>query len=339
MVRIFGFLVALGFATGAAAQDCTFFCERNDDDSLYDFFTVENVQKLLTEGANIEERDEKGNTLLSHAAQNGNLVMFQMLLKEGADIHTKNDGEMTLLHVVMTAKSAEIGARWEEYYVGSREEYLEIIGFLVNEGLDVNAVSSAGGATPLFVATVLGTPWGAEALIAAGANTEIPSESGIMPLHFAAFPTGMPGLITALVEGGANVNVTDDEGTTPLHYAANSRNTPDVMILVEYDANVNAQNDKGLTPLMFTTDRENAKENMIYLLSVGADPNLRTLAGWTALHYTVDSAPALIAPLLEGGAVPTIRNNDGQIAFDLIRDDPDLIGTEAYLALEAASSK
>jgi ankyrin repeat protein len=57
-----------------------------------------------------------------------------------------------------------------------------------------------------------------------------------------------------------------------------------------------------------------------YLLSEGADPNVRTKCGDTPLHVAVDSGHAALAALLrEGGADLTIKNDDDETPVDVAR--------------------
>lgn len=93
-------------------------------------------------------------------------------------------------------------------------------------------------------------------------------------------------LVRRLIERGAQVN---KSGWTPLHYAASNENPQSVEIarlLLEHHAYIDAASPNGTTPLMM------------------------------AAHYGL---PALVDLLLEEGADPLLRNQQGMTAIDFAR--------------------
>jgi ankyrin repeat protein len=98
-------------------------------------------------------------------------------------------------------------------------------------------------------------------------------------------------------------------------------NLQSVTTLVEAGANIDWQSAKGLTPLMLTC-QTNCKEYsdcfIKYLISKGANLNLQTVDGWTAVMYAIkfdvlDSLELLI----NAKADLNIQNNDGDTALML----------------------
>mmetsp|Transcript_1783 Transcript_1783/g.7763 ORF Transcript_1783/g.7763 Transcript_1783/m.7763 type:complete len:209 (-) Transcript_1783:269-895(-) len=60
---------------------------------------VEEVESALgTSGFDVDTKDEKGNTLLHYAAQNGRKTMCRVILKYGADVNGRNRKGNTPLH-------------------------------------------------------------------------------------------------------------------------------------------------------------------------------------------------------------------------------------------------
>src|SRR5690348_6759492 len=82
-------------------------------------------------------------------------------------------------------------------------------------------------------------------------------------------------LITA-----ADVNQADARGNTPLHYAAAFGSVDAVKQLIKAHAEVNAKNAMNATPLILGASQP---EKIKLLLAAGADPNVTTNAGRTAL--------------------------------------------------------
>jgi len=72
-------------------------------------------------------------------------------------------------------------------------------------------------------------------------------------------------------------------------------------------------------------------------LSEGVDPNARSEDGRTPLHFAAavkSETPAVVKALLDAGADPNARGEVlGFTAFDLIKDDSPLQGTDVYWQL------
>lgn len=55
------------------------------------------------------------------------------------------------------------------------------------------------------------------------------------------------------------------------------------------------------------------------IIDAGVDVNVKGGGGDTALHYAAMRSPQLVIPLIERGADPTIQNNNGMSAVDVIK--------------------
>ena len=71
------------------------------------------------------------------------------------------------------------------------------------------------------------------------------------------------------------------------------------------------------------------------LLDAGADPNTQEEDGQTPLHWAAanNHTPAVVTALLDPGANPAAKTADSTTAFDLIRINEKLKGTDAYRRL------
>ena len=161
------------------------------------------------------------------------------------------------------------------------------------------------------------------------------NEDGETPLHWAS-SRGTPEDIVTLLEAGADVHARTESGSTPLHRAAESETPENIRILLEAGADVNARNAGGWTPLLSAAAFGNP-ENILTLFEAGANLSARTVLGYTALHSAVSlGTPENVLALLEAGADPTVEDEFGRIPFDLAQENEDLIGTDAYWALNDA---
>jgi uncharacterized protein len=114
-------------------------------------------------------------------------------------------------------------------------------------------------------------------------KVELRNPQGESPLMIAAIK-GHLGPAERLIQRGAEVNKT---GWTPLHYAA-SRAEPDsvamVRLLLEHHAYIDAESPNRSTPLMLAAMYGHADVARL-LLEEGADPSLRNEQGLTAVDF------------------------------------------------------
>jgi len=87
-------------------------------------------------------------------------------------------------------------------------------------------------------------------------------------------------------------------------------------LLKEKHININTINESGHTPLILAA--KHCPEIAKMLLPLGANPNIQTNRGYTALMYAMlDSNPELVKTLCEFGADVNITNNEGDTALCL----------------------
>lgn len=99
----------------------------------------------------------------------------------------------------------------------------ELIGWLVEQGLDVDAADLYGG-TPLWTRASRGRAEQIPRLLSLGADIQRPNRYGESPLHAAA-GSQRPETTTVLLEHGADVRALNDAGETPmLHGLRRTRN-------------------------------------------------------------------------------------------------------------------
>ncbi|KAK1021235.1 putative ankyrin-repeat protein, partial [Friedmanniomyces endolithicus] len=96
-------------------------------------------------------------------------------------------------------------------------------------------------------------------------------------------------------------NRRDDDDRRPLHWAASNNRIAIVEILAEQKGfDVDAQDGAGWTALMMASSLKTADALVDLLLAKGADPDMKTTNGQTALHFAasktnLDTARKLIA--------------------------------------------
>lgn len=188
------------------------------------------VQKLLKEGANINEPDSNGSTPLIHATRAGNADVVKQLIKSGADIKAKDKkGYDALLYAI------DYG-------------YYEISKLLLDKGADINSKDS-GGATALMHAVWNSKSDVAKLLLKKGADINAKDKQKGDALIYAV-DNGDYELTELLLNKGANVNSKDYTNTTPImHAVLRTTNEKLVSLLIKKGANLNEKDDEGYTPL------------------------------------------------------------------------------------------
>nr|XP_032529340.1 oxysterol-binding protein-related protein 1-like [Danaus plexippus plexippus] len=172
------------------------------------------------------------------------------------------------------------------------------------------------GWTPLHLATYFRHKDVVEVLLDAGANVDEVNDTGDTALHKAAF-IGDQELVILLLNYRADVNIMNGEGRT----AEDVCNTPDVQRLLEA-AGLAERRDKERK--LLNAAREGRIDDVQELLSSPSPPNINCVdaQGNTCLHCVAYRGHARVAVLLlQNGVDTTLRNNRGQLAIDLSKDN------------------
>jgi ankyrin repeat protein len=209
-----------------------------------DVDAAEKVQWLISDGADVDEADARGQTPLIAALWFGSSTAAPVLLRAGANDRIRDgNGESMLLYAARFGQA-------------------EAVRLLLERGLDPHERSNEyGHATALILAAESRRESGEKVhlLIAAGADIEATSDPGDTAL-LAASRSGNMQAVVVLAEAGANVNIVAPERheMTPLMNVANRGDIDDPSMceqtggraaraLIELGANVHATNEYGHT--------------------------------------------------------------------------------------------
>lgn len=197
------------------------------------------VERLLQAGAEIDARDQIGNTALCEAAGAGHTNIVSMLIEAGARVDERGaywcDGVIRVLTPGCTP-----------LIVAAMSGHTEVIKLLLEKGANPNDASDVGPTALNEAART--TADGLALLLNAGGEVDKTDEDGTNPL-MAAASMGNKAAVQLLLEAGADPNSQDEDGTTALMFAAEDGYVDILRLLLDSGAELEAANQNGETAI------------------------------------------------------------------------------------------
>ena len=236
------------------------------------------ISACLNAGADIEEIDATGLSLLQEAGRLGNISALKTLIARGAAVNKETPRGSALI-------------------VASLAKQVESIEVLKSFGARLDAETSNDDAVQIVAATVNDSNL-LRKLNELGATMNFETRDGRTPLNVASREGNVDAVKTAL-DSGATVDYENRFGETALVLGLHAEREETCKILRERGANINFENTKGETFLMMAA-RENDVKKCERLISKGAlIDKVSDKHGFTALMRaaefgSVDAARFLI---------------------------------------------
>ncbi|KAH9502360.1 hypothetical protein Btru_073534 [Bulinus truncatus] len=238
---------------------------------------------------NVDVHASKGvlNKILALACKDHNYELAKFVLECGAEVNQENGFKPLFFSAL-----------------GS----IDLVKLFLNFGADVNTTSCTGR-TPLMEAVQLDDSIIIETLIKHGADIDASCAQGSTALMVAA-KEGKLNAMKCLLDSGADLNYMSTEDffyRSALNAAFDNGKIESAKLLLKRGANINT----AANPPLFQSVLGDATD-ITLCLNHGANPNLKTLDGSTALMFALRRRcdHSKIKLLLDAGADPNIRNKE-----------------------------
>lgn len=196
------------------------------------------MDSFINQGADVNLRDEDGNTPLYTALRRNHLTMAQKLIKAGADVNAPSAENGMTPVIIATSRANQLKDEAEKYMEEATghmsKQAIEanlkkqithqmniarkMLQLLIDNGADVNQETPMG--TPLISAA--SNPWNVdliEILLKSGAQVNLQDRNGRTALFFGELFGGSK-ISSMLLSAGADVDIKDYNGKTYMEITA-----------------------------------------------------------------------------------------------------------------------
>jgi uncharacterized protein len=225
------------------------------------------VRTLVTAKVDVNTPQGDGATALHWAAHADNLQMVDLLLRAGADPTAANAHGVTPLWLACENASVAVVER------------------LVQAGANPNATLPVQGETVLMTAALSGNVAIVKTLLDHRANVNAAAAISRQSALMWAVSQGHDDVARLLIERGADVRARSRGGFTPMLFAAQQGDIDAARMLIAAGVGVN-QEGQDQAPLMIAINSGQVPF-ALFLLERGADANVSTRDGETALHAAI----------------------------------------------------
>ncbi len=181
---------------------------------------------------------------------------------------------------VFTGFISAFAGSYEDFFAAIKRDDANAVQQLLARGFDPNTIDPLGQ-TGLYIALSEPSLKTAQVLLAAPkTNVNALNAKDESALMIAALK-GHLDVAASLIKRDADVNKT---GWAPLHYAATGGHLPILSLLLENHAYIDAESPNGSTPLMMAA-MYGTPQAVKLLVEAGADPLLKNQQGLTAIDF------------------------------------------------------
>jgi ankyrin repeat protein len=273
------------------------------------------TELLLASKAGVDLINNYGETPLALAAGAGSTNVIAALLSHGADINARNPmdrgwkGWTPLIYAVSASRISTT-----DLLLKNRAD--------PNVKTENQSGSWAKGFTPLLMAcSISGMADTVASLLDAKADPNAVTDFGLTPARAAlklSVISERKRVISLLLDHGADIESRDEHGFTLLMLAAENKDKEIVELLLARKADVSARNQGGLTALHLAVISQSNPSPM----PIGVPTPIGVPPGRVPVQRQneSDATPDIVEALLAAGANPNIQSSDGKTALNYLYD-------------------
>jgi len=269
--------------------------------------TYKVVKILLEAGAQISSRDFLGDTpLIAAVRKNPDSQVIELLLLHGAKIDEKDHFGNSPIHIAANYRPLDInmtlikyGAKFNTintttdvtpFLLSCSNPYIDVFKYYLNLTKDINYTTFLG-ASALSLAARRENIEIASTLLKAGAKifTKKTRWGGNLVMEAAA-GNNNPEMLRLVIQYGGDPNYLDDNGSNLLYIACINENLQNAKLLISLGNKVNQRGKGGQTPLIIASQFNKHQDLIKFLLEKGADPRLEDSKYMTAYDYMKENA-------------------------------------------------
>jgi uncharacterized protein len=195
--------------------------------------------------------------------------------------------------IVFIAYSVCNAGSYDDFFIAIKRDDAELVGALLERGFDANTPDPQGQQGLFLAIRESSFKVASELLDWPATNVEARTLQDESPLMLAALK-GLTELCQKLIARGADVN---KPGWAPLHYAATNGHLAVMSLLLDEHAYIDTASPNGTTPLMMAA-HYGTPAAVKLLLDAGADPMLKNDQGLTAMDFAQSAERAEAAQML-----------------------------------------
>lgn len=269
----------------------------NQMSALFNAKTIDEVQRCLDRGCDINDINFHYSTPFVHHCRIGNDEIVRELITRGCDINltTKTingtitgfewaciKGHHNIVRMILSTCNIDISQVQQALLYVCGVGNMDIFDLLISRISNVSFLAKSGQ-TPLMAACAQNQVAIIDRLLALGANVhQASSRGGNTALAYCSSTDS----VKRLYVYGANVNSINKRGTTILflwvkEYRYDRITLEQIQMLIDYGANVNIMNEKGDTPLSYAV-KNSLRDLTKLLLANKADPQIPNNTEFTA---------------------------------------------------------
>lgn len=255
---------------------------------------IEDLEKYLAKGGDVNEPQRDGRTLLHVAAEYGQSESLEYLLANGADPDPRDPAGVTPFYITMAIGRVDMGRTLLEAGADLRTETSEL-------------------RTPLFPAAAGGHTAAVDFLLDFGLNPDHRDSRGRNPLHMLE-SNSLSGIAGTLMTAGADPLAVSTQGAElPVHVAATAGAHELLELYVQFTTPeiLTAEDSNGDRPLHRSMNSSVSSQaslrTMDSILSLGADPAIEDGDGRLPVRIAVEEMEARHLQLLIGYGAPIPR--------------------------------